>query len=82
MGNSAALPSRYAKKRVIVPCKVTAGIEPAIKHILRRTAKTRDFLPYRLKAAQFQAVCEYREKERRDNADTDQDTNCATLRRC
>jgi hypothetical protein len=43
MGNPASLPRRYAKKRVIVPCKVSADKEPVVTHMLRGTAKTDDF---------------------------------------
>ena len=61
MGNPAGLPSRYAKKRVIGPCEVTADIESVTAHILRGTAKTEDLLPDRLKAAHSISVREYRE---------------------
>jgi len=49
---------------------VAMYLESVITHMLRGTAKLEELLPDRWKAADPQAVREYREQERRDKADT------------
>jgi len=49
---------------------VGSFLESVITHMPRGTAKTEELLPDRWKAANPEAVREYRAQKRRDNADT------------